>query len=74
MTTKHTFSNGGFVLHGIPYGQNRMSAWFDSAGKVKDAEYRNALRSDSHRPVKRGGPMWKACEQAGRIHSSNPTH
>lgn len=39
MTQKQTFSNGGFVLHRIPYNGGKLSAWFDADGQLIDAEY-----------------------------------
>lgn len=40
MIQKQTFSNGGFVLHRIPYGEGvKLSAWFDNEGQLVDVEY-----------------------------------
>jgi hypothetical protein len=32
------FSNGGFVVHKIPYGNGKISAWFDQDGILQDVE------------------------------------
>lgn len=40
MIQKQTFSNGGFVLHRIPYGEGgKLSAWFDQNGNLLNVEY-----------------------------------
>lgn len=43
------FSNGGYVIHRV-LGQ-RISAWFDEDGKLKDIERINA-RGQSRKPAK----------------------
>lgn len=50
------FSNGGFVVHGITGAhQGKVSAWFDPAGLLIDAEQ---VLGRASRPVKHGGPIW----------------
>jgi hypothetical protein len=60
-------AEGPFVLHKIPTVAGtkapKMSAYFDSDGKIKDAEF-----MPSWRQVKRGSANWKEAERQGRIH------
>lgn len=32
------FTTGGFVIHKIPYGAGKLSAWFGADGELKDIE------------------------------------
>jgi hypothetical protein len=32
------FTNGGFVIHKLPYGSGKISVWFDQNGAVLDIE------------------------------------
>ena len=32
------FSNGGFVIHGIPFSTGKLSAWYNKDGMVLDVE------------------------------------
>lgn len=34
----HTFSNGGFVIHKIPFNGGKLSAWFDADRNLLDIE------------------------------------
>lgn len=63
------FSDGSFVIHRIPCGSSRMSAWFNADGTVKDAEYYVGQHA---RQVKKGGPMWKVAESIGKRYADNP--
>lgn len=68
---KADFPDGGFVLHKIPAGSGRMSAWYDKDGRLLDAEYLTDSRRGS-RPVKRGGPLWAEAETYGRRYAAKP--
>ena len=53
----------GFVMHKLTgYWKGRVSAWFDQNGVLLDAEHIPNIYGFTSRPVKRGGPMWKAIE------------
>lgn len=32
------FTTGGYVIHKIPYGSGKLSAWFGADGELKDIE------------------------------------
>jgi hypothetical protein len=58
-----SFSSGGFVLHKVIIGRLRYSAWFDSSGKLLDAEGFDS-RNRTH-GVKRDGPVWQQLQLIG---------
>lgn len=67
MIQKQKFSNDGFVLHRIPYGDGgKLSAWFDPDGKLTDVEYflKSGKRYRATDNVKRiaqlAGNIWRA--------------
>lgn len=59
-------AEGPFVLHKIPTVPGtkapKMSAYFDSDGKIKDAEF-----MPSWRQVKRGSANWRHAERMGQM-------
>ena len=60
------FTNGGFVVHGITgICKGKVSAWFDPAGKLLDAQhvYKQVLRS-----VRHGGPTWAELQSRARLY------
>jgi hypothetical protein len=56
------FHNGGYVVHKIPYGKSRISAWFDKDGNIVDAE---ALRGHRSISLLEGGPAWHWAKERG---------
>lgn len=58
------FSDGGYVLHKL--GGN-TSAWFDSAGRLLDAERRDKL--GRMRGVRFASLAWDEIARAGRIYA-----
>jgi hypothetical protein len=51
------FSTGGGVIHGITGDfKGKVSAWYDEAGKLEDAE--QILPNYKTRPVLKNGPLW----------------
>jgi hypothetical protein len=60
------FSNGGYVLHRLK-GRwvGRVSAWFDSSGKLQDVEHFTREAMSSGRSIKWKGPMWVAIQSYG---------
>lgn len=70
MVQKRSLTNGGFVLHKIPYGEGgKLSAWFDADGLLIDVEYflRSGKRYRATDNVKRiaqlSGNFWKNVEE-----------
>ncbi len=55
-------NNGdGFILHKIPFLNQRISAWFSADGSLVDAEF-----MPSARQVKKGGPAWRQAADFGK--------
>lgn len=67
MTLFQPFSTGGFVLHKA-LSEGRTSAWYDSAGTLLDAEYRNS--AGKSRRVAPGSERWRELEALGRVYAS----
>jgi hypothetical protein len=65
---KAQFSTGGFAIHKIPApaGKGRISAWFDIAGGLIDAEYIDAR--GRARPIKYAGKLWNELCGLGRVY------
>lgn len=61
------FPDGGFVIHKITGAfKGRVSAWFDRAGRLLDAEQFAAGFGGPSHPVKVNGPIWHHLESVGR--------
>lgn len=66
-----TFPDGGYVIHKITGDfKGRCSAWFANTGRLVDATQTSDF-SGVDRPIKRNGPIWKRCQEVGRIHNPN---
>lgn len=59
-----TYTTGGFAVHKIAGDfEGHASGYFDSDGKLSDAEF---IRGNNSFPVKRDGPAWDWIEKEGR--------
>ena len=67
------FTNGGYCLHKITgKWKGNASAWFDKDGVILDAE-QIPVPFESSRPIKKGGPMWKAIQKIGLRYKNIPS-
>jgi hypothetical protein len=68
----NTFSDGGFVIHGIPPKSGkpgRISGWFDKDNSLLDLEYIN--KAGRTTVVKKDGDLWQYVASYGKIYHPN---